>query len=80
MNTPARQPAWPPSPWDVKQEHLADDKICAELVLDAYTNATRSPGQRDAFNAAVRVWRECNPNASLDMARPAVAIILAKNL
>ena len=80
MNTPARQPAWPPSPWDVKQEHLANDKICAELVLDAYTNATRSPGQRDAFNAAVRVWRECNPNASPEMARPAVAIILTKKL
>jgi hypothetical protein len=64
----------------VKQEHLADDKICPKLVLDAYTNATRSPGQWDAFYAAVRVWRECNPNASPEMARPAVAIILAKKL
>jgi len=80
VNTPARQPAWPPSPWAVKQEHLADDKICAKLVLDAYTNATRSPGQRNAFNAAVRVWRECNSNVSPKMAGPEVAIILAKNL
>ena len=80
MNIPARQPAWPPSPWDVKQEHLAGDEICAKLVLDAYTDATRSPGQRDAFNAAIRVSRECNPNASPEMARLAVAIIFAKKL
>ena len=80
MNTPARQPAWPPSSWDVKQDHLAGDEICDKLVLDAYTNATRSPDRRDAFNAAVRVWRECNPSASPEMAGPAVATILAKKL
>jgi len=64
----------------VRQADPADDKVCAKLVLDAYTNAVRSPDRRDAFNTAVGVWREYNPNASPEMAGAAVATILAKKL
>jgi hypothetical protein len=64
----------------LKQENAPENQTCTKLVLDAYTNALKSPGWRDAFNAAVRVWRECNPTASPEMAGAAVATILAKKL
>jgi hypothetical protein len=79
MNTPARQPAWPLSHWDVKQGNPAEVETCAELVLEAYTRAVRTiAGKQDAFIVAMRVWRERNPNASPEMVRPAVATILCR--
>ena len=54
-----------------------ENKICAQLVLDAYASSMRSgPTRRDAFRAAVRVWRERNPHASPEIAGAAVATIL----
>jgi hypothetical protein len=75
------QAAWPSDHLKWNQRDPADDKICAQLVLDAYANALRSAStQRDAFRAAVRVWQEQNPKASSEMARAAVATILCKKL
>jgi hypothetical protein len=45
---------------------------CAEVVLDVYTSA-RPP---DAFEAAVRAYRERNPNVPTETARRAVATII----
>ena len=52
-----------------------------QLVLDAYTNAMRSPQHRqDAFKVAVRAWRDHHPDASPEEAAPAVATILCNKI
>ena len=52
-----------------------------QLVLDAYTNAMRSPRHRnDAFTVAVRAWRDHHPDASPEEAAPAVATILCNKI
>ena len=49
----------------------------AQLVTDAYTTAmTLTRNERRAFDAAVRAWRERNPNASPEQGPPAVATII----
>lgn len=47
-------------------------KDSAAAVLQAYTSAA----PQDAFEAAVRVYRERNPNAQMSAARRAVAEII----
>jgi hypothetical protein len=48
------------------------DYDCAEVVLGVYTSAR----SQDAFEAAVRSYRERNPDASIDGARRAAAKII----
>ena len=64
---------------------LPDDALEAsnltQLVINAYTTArvfTRD--ERRAFEAAVRAWRERNPNASPEEGPPAVATIIRHKL
>jgi hypothetical protein len=49
---------------------------CTEIVLEAYTSAR----PQDAFEAAVRVYRERNPAATLNAARRAVAEIICRRV
>jgi hypothetical protein len=49
----------------------------AVVVLNAYTTAmTFTRNERRAFDAALRAWRERNPNASPEQGPPAVATII----
>jgi hypothetical protein len=48
------------------------DNDCAEIVLNAYTSAR----PQDAFEEAVRTYRQRNPEVSTDAARRAVAEII----
>lgn len=51
------------------------------LVLNAYTTArTLGRDERSAVEAAIRAWRERNPNADPGEASPAVANILCDKL
>jgi hypothetical protein len=66
-----------------KEQH--DDDLeasnLAQLVINAYTTAVASTrDERRAFDAAVRAWRERNPNASPEEGPPAVATIFCHHL
>lgn len=51
------------------------------LVLNAYTTAMAlGHDERKAVDAAIRAWRERNPNAGPEEASPAVADILCDKL
>lgn len=63
------------TPGSPATEVRTDDELCAQLVIDAYTRAMKTGG-RNAFEVAVKVWREHYPNASPEMASPAVATLL----
>lgn len=53
----------------------------AQIVINAYTTAmTLTRNEPKAFDSAVRVWRERNPNASPEEGPPAVATIICHNL
>jgi hypothetical protein len=58
-----------------------ETRNCATLVLTAYTNAmaTRRTEPR-ALEAAIRAWRERNPEASDDAAAHGVASIICNKL
>lgn len=56
-----------------------DDERCAQLVIETYTRAPKTGGQ-NAFEVAVKIWREQNPDASPETARTAVATILCYKL
>lgn len=48
-----------------------------KLVLDAYTQTmARSRDERGAFDAAVAIYREQNPNLSEQEARRGVAVLI----
>ena len=49
---------------------------CTEIVLEVYSSAR----PQDAFEAAVRVYRERNPGATLNAARRAVAEIICRRV
>jgi hypothetical protein len=64
---------------------VPDDELkaanTAVVVLNAYTTfITLHRDGRKAFEAAMRAWRERNPNACPEEAPPAVAHILYHNL
>jgi hypothetical protein len=64
---------------------LADEDLAAsnlaQLVINAYTMAMSfTHDEHKAFDAAMRAWRERNPNASPDQGPPAVAAIICHNL
>ncbi len=64
---------------------IPDDKLktanTSVLVLNAYTMAMAlRRDERWAVEAAIRAWRERNPNAGPAEASPAVAHILCDNL
>ena len=64
---------------------IPDDELkvanTSVLVLNAYITAmTLGRDERKAFDAAVRAWRERNPNASPEQGPPAVATIICHNL
>jgi hypothetical protein len=53
----------------------------AQLVLNAYkTTMVFSHNEKKAFNAAVRAWRERNPNASPEKGPATVASIICHKL
>jgi hypothetical protein len=53
----------------------------AHVVINAYTAAmTFGRNERKAFEAAIRAWRERNPNASPEEGPPAVATIICHKL
>ncbi len=51
---------------------ISDPERTARLVLETY----RSAGPRDAFETAVRAYRQRNPNVAATLARRAVARII----
>lgn len=64
---------------------LADDELktanTSVLVFNAYTTAMAlQHDQRKAVEAAIRAWRERNPDAGPEEASPAVAHILCDKL
>ena len=51
------------------------------MVITAYTTAMAvTRNEQKAFDAAVRAWRERNPNASPEWGPPAVATIISQKL
>lgn len=53
----------------------------AQMVITAYTTAMAvTRNEQKAFDAAVRAWRERNPNASPEWGPPAVATIISQKL
>lgn len=58
--------------------HAANTSV---LVFNAYTTAMALPrDERKAVEAAIRAWRERNPDAGPQEASPAVAHILCDKL
>lgn len=69
----------------ISDKVLPDDALEAsnltQLVINAYTTARAfTRDERRAFEAAVRAWRERNPNASPEEGPPAVATIIRHKL
>ena len=53
----------------------------AQIVINAYTAAMAlTRNEQKGFDAAVRAWRERNPNASPEEGPPAVATIICHRL
>lgn len=64
---------------------IPDDELktanTSVLMLNAYTTAMAlQRDERKAVEAAIRAWRERNPNAGPEEASPAVAHILCDKL
>jgi len=60
-------------------DSTVDSGRCARLVLDTYAAAiTGVRNERDAFDAAVRIYRSNHPNLDAPEARRAVAGIICR--
>ena len=78
MSDSQQAPSYPVREPD-QTDSAVDDGRCTRLVLDTYTAAiTGVRNERDAFDAAVRIYRSNHPNLDEPDARRAVAGIICR--